>query len=76
MRLLHSKTRQLKEFMGDDNLPDYAIVSHTWGDDEVTYQDLQQVFNVQVKRKAGYKKIKYSCEQAANDKLDWVWIDT
>jgi hypothetical protein len=40
MRLIHTKTRQLKEFLGDDNVPPYAILSHTWGEEEVTYQDM------------------------------------
>jgi hypothetical protein len=74
MRLLHSRTRQLKDFLGDDNLPRYAILSHTWGEGEVSYQDM--LLDPSVVEKAGYKKIEYSCAQAADDDLEWVWIDT
>lgn len=33
------KTLELKEFF-DDNVPRYAILSHTWGQEEVSFQDL------------------------------------
>jgi hypothetical protein len=40
MRLLNSTTYQMKEFYGWST-PPYAILSHTWGDDEVSFQDMQ-----------------------------------
>jgi len=61
--------------MGDDNLPPYAILSHTWGDDEVTCQDMTS-WGLQKRNKAGYAKIKYCCAQAIKEGLEWVWIDT
>jgi hypothetical protein len=73
MRFLQSKTFQLKEFIGDDQVPPYAILSHTWGDEEIVYQDLH---NNSFEQKLGFKKIKYCCDQAAKDGFDWVWIDT
>jgi hypothetical protein len=43
MRLLERKNDEfsLTEFVGD-NIPQYAILSHTWGDDsqEVNFKDL------------------------------------
>lgn len=58
-----------------DDIPPYAILSHTWGedDDEVTYQDLRQSAGTS---KAGYEKIKFCLKQAAKDGLQYVWIDT
>lgn len=73
MRLLDARTGQLKEFMGDDNVPLYAVLSHSWGDDEVTFQGLN---DPDAKNKLGYVKIEYCCDQAVRDGLDWVWIDT
>ncbi|KUJ14849.1 HET-domain-containing protein, partial [Mollisia scopiformis] len=73
MRLLNVGTKQLKDFMGDDNIPEYAILSHTWGEDEVTFDGLLDLF---VKSKLGYTKIDYCCQQALEDGLEWVWIDT
>jgi len=40
MRLIESQTLRFKEFQGDHDVPPYAILSHTWGEDEVTYQDM------------------------------------
>ncbi|KAI1803197.1 HET-domain-containing protein [Daldinia bambusicola] len=40
MRLLNCNTMQMKEFF-DSDIPRYAILSHTWGDSEVSYQDFQ-----------------------------------
>jgi hypothetical protein len=39
MRLLNVETLRLESF-NDDELPSYAIISHTWGKDEVTFGDL------------------------------------
>ena len=72
MRLLHVKTRQLEEFFGEA-IPQYAILSHTWGRDEVTFLDLEKENHQQ---KHGYAKIEGCCKQAASDGLDWAWIDT
>lgn len=51
----------------------YAILSHTWETEEVTFQDVSQ------KRghgKPGYKKILFCGQQAKRDKLDHFWVDT
>jgi hypothetical protein len=39
MRLLHAESRTLKSFEGTE-IPPYTILSHTWGLEEVTYQDI------------------------------------
>jgi hypothetical protein len=58
-----------------DNIPEYAILSHTWGPDEeeVTYNDL---INKTGEHKSGYKKIRLCGTQAKNDGLDYFWIGT
>lgn len=73
MRLLDTRTCQPKEFVTEENVPRYAILSHTWGDDEVTYQDMMAP---NVEQKLGYKKIKFGCEQSIKDGIDWIWVDT
>jgi len=57
------------------NIPDYAILSHTWGDDdqEVTYKDLAEGLG---KAKAGYQKLRFCAEQASRDGLRYFWVDT
>jgi hypothetical protein len=61
--------------MGDDNVPPYAILSHTWGKEEVSYHEID-TWGFTLKKKEGYLKINYCCEQAILDGLDWVWVDT
>ena len=72
MRLLHSRTLELKEFF-DSYVPPYAILSHTWENDEVTLQDMQ---GPNAARKAGYVKIVRCCRQAVMEGLEYVWVDT
>jgi hypothetical protein len=52
-----------------DNIPPYAILSHTWGADteEVTFRDLMDGTG---KSKAGYHKIRFCGEQAERDGLE------
>ena len=58
-----------------NNIPPYAILSHTWGPDteEVTFRD---VVDGTGKDKEGYKKIKFGAKQARYDGLQFFWVDT
>ncbi|KAH8746601.1 heterokaryon incompatibility protein-domain-containing protein [Diaporthe sp. PMI_573] len=77
MRLLELKSNGgvclTKDLIG--NIPPYAILSHTWGndDDEVTFKDLTEDSG---KTKCGYDKILFCATQASNDGLQYIWIDT
>jgi hypothetical protein len=62
----------LAEFFGDD-IPRYAILSHRWGAEEVTFKDLM---NGTGRSKAGYGKIQFCCEQAKRNGLQYFWVDT
>lgn len=75
MRLLDARTAELHEFF-DPTIPLYAILSHRWGEDEVTYQDIATPHSYRVNAKAGWRKIVHTCQQALADGLDYVWIDT
>ena len=55
MRLLDSKTLQLKEFP-DNAIPSYAILSHTWGSDEVSYTDKMELDYVPSKAYVGDRR--------------------
>jgi hypothetical protein len=72
MRLLNVKTRRLEEFYGDA-IPLYAILSHTWGREEVTFQDLASDDH---KQKHGYRKIDGCCQAAHEQRISYVWVDT
>ena len=71
MRLLSTLTGELQEFF-DEKTPPYAILSHTWGNEEVSFQDLEK----RETDKAGYSKIKSCCQLAASEGWQYVWIDT
>jgi Heterokaryon incompatibility protein (HET) len=59
----------------DNNIPPYAILSHTWGADseEVSFKDLTEGTG---KNKAGYVKIEFCRKQAATHNLQFFWVDT
>jgi hypothetical protein len=61
------------EIYGD--IPQYAILSHTWGADadEVIFQDMVAGRGGE---KAGYRKIQFCVEKATGDGLRYFWIDT
>ena len=72
MRLLHTSTLKLHEFFGDQ-IPNYAILSHTWGSEEVQLQDLDKK---ESKSRAGYAKITRCCALALASGWQYVWMDT
>ncbi|KAN0071560.1 HET domain containing protein [Elaphomyces granulatus] len=64
-----------KDLLVSDDIPHYAIFSHTWGTDteEVSFKDMMDGTG---KRKTGYDKIRFCGEQAGRDGLQYFWIDT
>ena len=75
MRLLEIKAPgefSLIKVTTQNTLP-YAILSHTWTDHEVTYQDL---ISGDWKSKSSHEKIKFCGEQATGDSLQYFWVDT
>ncbi|EXJ87253.1 hypothetical protein A1O3_04212 [Capronia epimyces CBS 606.96] len=56
-------------------IPKYAILSHTWLDDEdeVSFEDFD---NGHAEQKTGYEKIRFCGAQAAKDSLEYFWVDT
>ena len=51
----------------------YAILSHTWGHDEVLYDD---ICNDAARKKDGWKKVQFCADQAQADNLQYFWLDT
>lgn len=62
-----------RDFVGDDSPPPYAILSHTWGAEEVTFKDLVDGTG---KNKLGYHKIRFCGDQGWRDGLRYFWVDT
>jgi WD40 repeat protein len=62
------------DLVGDDNIPPYAILSHTWDEgQEVTFDDLKKNLG---RDKTGYSKIEFCALQAKRDGLHHFWIDS
>ncbi|KAL7935392.1 ankyrin repeat-containing domain protein [Trichoderma chlorosporum] len=71
MRLLNTDTLETQEFEYG-NIPQYAILSHRWGKDELTLQDLQDGLTA----KQGFVKVQQFCSRAKADGFDYGWVDT
>jgi hypothetical protein len=75
MRLLNTFTYEVRTFVVD--VPHYAILSHTWGAEEVTYYDVVQEQGLEaVSWKQGYSKLMGLCKTAAQNGFKWVWMDS
>jgi hypothetical protein len=72
MRLLNTETLQLQQF-DQEPFPRYAILSHRWGDQEISFQELEAGLG---KDKDGYQKIATFCAQARDRGFEWAWVDT
>ena len=72
MWLLDTETLELRFFATPP--PRYAILSHTWGSDEVLFDDLRDINQAQ--NKAGWVKIKFVCEEAKRNQLPYAWVDS
>lgn len=77
MRLLSTDTEgnfTLRTFHDERRLPAYAILSHTWTEDqEVTYDELVAGTG---REKAGYAKLRFCKERIVEDGLEYFWVDT
>ena len=67
MRLINTTTMRLEEFL-DSNAPEYVILSHTWGQNEISFQQFQVGLS--------NDKIGGCCAKAIRDGFQYIWIDT
>ena len=78
MRLLELKpdSKLLSTEYNADDIPSYAILSHTWAEDnskEVSFQDVQEGIS---RSKPGWRKIDFCADRATANGLRFFWIDT
>ena len=75
MRLLHfdRSDRLVSTDFSGKIIPPYAILSHRWGGSEVLLED---VTSNTYKKKEGYQKIEFCAKRAAQDQLQYFWLDT
>lgn len=72
MHLLNTSSLKL-EYFDNHNVPPYAILSHCWDREEVTFQEVQ---SGNAGEKAGYKKIKGTCSLTKSHGFEYAWVDT
>lgn len=79
MRLLDTQTQKLHLFAGSNEpsakRPPYAILSHTWEDDEILFVDISTQ-NQNWRQKAAADKVVRSCQLARKQGYEFIWIDT
>jgi len=67
---------------GDDEVTEYAILSHRWIQQEVDYNEVVKLAKMdeeertEIRQRDGYRKIIQSCKQAKKDEYKWLWVDT
>ena len=67
---------------GDDEVTEYAILSHRWIEQEVDYSEIVELAKMdegernEIRQRNGYRKILQSCKQAKKDGYKWLWVDT
>ncbi|KAI0445826.1 heterokaryon incompatibility protein-domain-containing protein [Xylaria telfairii] len=76
MRLLNVKTLKLEDFLLVKKRPKYAILSHTWLEEEVLFHHIETLERPALEKLKGFAKVKDSCAQAQADGYDYIWIDT
>ncbi len=72
----------------DDAVPTYAILSHTWGDEELTFQEMESMRGYHrfrqtldkrkrsIAAKLGYGKVARAAKLAASRGFAYLWVDT
>jgi Heterokaryon incompatibility protein (HET) len=73
MRLFNVRTLKLDEF-SEHNAPSYAILSHTHGENEVSYADITSRTMVQDSK--GWQKLLGCASKARSEGFEHVWLDT
>ncbi|KAL9489368.1 hypothetical protein ACSS6W_001645 [Trichoderma asperelloides] len=81
IRLLRTDTLEIEQF-GFGQIPKYAILSHRWGEYELTLQDVNSLiwtkrgFENDIPKVEAFRKVKYCCARAKFDSFKYVWIDS
>ncbi|KAK3374624.1 heterokaryon incompatibility protein-domain-containing protein [Podospora didyma] len=74
MRLINVEPLAMEEFYR--NIPRYAILSHRWEEEEVTFKDYKFPNLSAARQMKAFRKILFCAEQARKDEVGYFWIDT
>ncbi|KAH0432993.1 hypothetical protein CcaCcLH18_06108 [Colletotrichum camelliae] len=75
MWLIKTDTLTLEE-VTDPFSYSYAILSHTWGSDKITFQDFWPPERCDIEEKEGFSKVEKTCQIARQRGLKYAWIDS
>ncbi|KZL79522.1 het domain-containing protein [Colletotrichum incanum] len=75
MRLINTRTLELEDFVDRTLVPPYAILSNTWEDGGITFQEWHDL-EVRAKKEKDFFKIRSTCQQALQDGYSYAWVDT
>jgi len=73
MRLINTSTLRL-ESIDPSSPPPYAILSHTWGNDEVSFADMCDPSKAS--QREAFPKLLHACNEARARGFGYIWIDT
>lgn len=73
MRLINTNTLLLEEFPSG-KIPPYAILSHTWEQGEISFQDWSSPWQMLLRMRDN--KITQACRLARLHNLGHIWVDT
>ncbi|KAK2778626.1 het domain-containing protein [Colletotrichum kahawae] len=79
MKLINVHTLEIEAFNAGEQVPRYAILSHTWGGDEISFHEwITNSGNPSPEylEKDGCLKIINACSKTRDDKLRYLWVDT
>ncbi|KAH6975066.1 heterokaryon incompatibility protein-domain-containing protein [Ilyonectria sp. MPI-CAGE-AT-0026] len=61
----------------EEKVPLYAILSHTWANDEISFKEMRSVdTGTNMTTKAGWLKIENTCRLVLEHGLSHAWVDT
>jgi hypothetical protein len=75
MRLINTRTLLLSDEVFGNDIPEYAILSHAWTNEEVSFTEWLEPWPA-IKSKAGYVKLRDACAVALARGNKWLWADT
>ncbi|KAF5009603.1 hypothetical protein FDECE_4208 [Fusarium decemcellulare] len=73
MWLINTQTLSLEYFVNHETVQ-YIILSHTWEDEEVTFQEFHDLSTASTRK--GFAKIKETCRLARSQDYSYAWVDT
>lgn len=71
MRLINTSSLELEFFFIPP--PSYAVLSHRWQEEEVTFQDMT---TDKARQMRGFAKIENSAFHAREEGFEYIWVDT